>query len=147
LEDIHLCKLLELFLHDYHVENVDVFESFATSFTSGAANETRVLSWCDVNAPRSGIRSVWDRNKNIVYVSSQKAAYVSHGVNLGRGCKPRLGEQSQEVQGMEECGRVLGVLETLRSLYLRHNHFSSIGTQRLLAAVKATTSRTVTCDF
>jgi Leucine-rich repeat (LRR) protein len=147
LEDIHLCKLLELLLNDHHVDNVDVFERFGTRFTPGAEYETRVLSWCEVNSPGSGIGSRWDKHRKMVYLSSQKAAYVPYGVSLERGFKPSRGEQSQQVQGMEECGRALGALETLCSLDLGQNHFSSIGTQRFLAAMRATTSRAVTCDF
>jgi hypothetical protein len=147
LEDIHLCKLLELFLNDYHVENVDVFERFGTGITPGDANRHRVSSWCDMNSPLSGLRNRWYRHKNMVYVSSQNVSYVSHGVNLGRGCKPPRGRQSQEVQGMEECGRSLGLLATLRSVDLRENYFSSIDTQRFLSLLRSTSSRAVTCDF
>jgi Leucine-rich repeat (LRR) protein len=146
LEEIHLCKLFELFLKDYHVENADVFGSLGTGFTPGAAYRPRVLSWFDVNLPHSGMRNRWNRHKNMLYVSSQNASYVPHGVNLGRGCKPRRCERSQEAQGMEECGRALGLLATLQSVDLRHNQFSHKGSQRFLAAVRAATSRAVTCD-
>jgi hypothetical protein len=59
LEDIHLAKLLELFLNDNHVEDASFFDSFGTGFTPGSAYETRVRSWCDVNSPCSGIRDGW----------------------------------------------------------------------------------------